>query len=173
MIDTSGPLRGFKRDVYEGGIRVPFIARWPGKVSAGKSSDELVAFWDMMPTLAEVAGATPPANVDGISVLKALEGGAVANPHAYLYWDYGHNRERYDQAVRMGDWKGVRLGRETPIELYDLSNDIGEQQDVAKQHPDIVRQIETIMARATVPNARYEVGKPYTGGAIWKKVVSK
>ena len=173
MIDTSGPLRGFKRDVYEGGIRVPFIARWPGKVPAGKSSDELVAFWDMMPTLAEVAGATPPANVDGISVLKALEGGAVANPHAYLYWDYGHNRERYDQAVRMGDWKGVRLGRETPIELYDLSNDIGEQQDVAKQHPDIVRQIETIMARATVPNARYEVGKPYTGGAIWKKVVSK
>ena len=115
---TSGPLRGFKRDLFEGGIRVPFIARWPGTVPAGKTSDEIVAFWDILPTFAELAGVESPANIDGISIVNALMGGRIKRPHEYLYWDYGHCRERYGQAVRMGNWKGIRWSHEGKIQLY-------------------------------------------------------
>jgi len=168
-INTSGPLRGFKRDLAEGGIRVPFIARWPGVVPRGESSDEIVAFWDMMPTFAALAGTDAPPNVDGISVVSALAGGRIAEPHEYLYWDYGHCRDRYDQAVRMGKWKGIRLGREAKLQLYDLDKDIGEKNDVADRYPDVVKKIEAIMKKAVTPNPRYPVGKEYTGGPIWKK----
>jgi arylsulfatase A-like enzyme len=169
ILDTSGPLRGFKRDIYEGGIRVPFIVRWPGKTPAGETSDEIVTFWDMLPTFAALAGVSAPKGLDGVSVVDALMGGTVKTPHEYLYWDYGHCRERFDQAVRLGDWKGVRLGKESPMALYDLSTDIGEEHDVASQHPDTVAKIAEIMEKAHVPNPRYEVGNLYTGGAIWKK----
>ena len=81
--------------------------------------------------MAELAGADAPDRIDGVSVVEALKGGNIANPHRYLYWDYGHCRTRYDQAVRLGDWKGIRLGRQSPLELYDLSRDIGEQTDLA------------------------------------------
>ncbi|MCB9770066.1 MAG: arylsulfatase [Candidatus Omnitrophica bacterium] len=167
--DTNGPLRGYKRDVTEGGIRVPFIASWPGKIPSGETSDEIVAFWDMMPTFAELAGVEAPSNIDGISVVDALMGGEVKNPHEYLYFDYGHCRDRYDQAVRMGDWKGIRLGQGSDIQLYNLKTDIGEEDDVAAKHPDIVKRIDEIMKEAVVPNPRYEVGNLYQGGPIWKK----
>ncbi len=168
-IDTNGPLRGFKRDLTEGGIRTPFIARWPGVVPQGESSDEIVAFWDMMPTFAELAGGEAPADTDGISVLDALSGGEIAKPHEYLYWDYGHCRDRYDQAVRMAKWKGIRLGRQSPLQLYNLERDLGEENDVAREHPEVVKKIEAIMAKAVRPNPRYRVGEEYTGGPIWKK----
>ena len=168
-INTSGPLTGFKRDLTEGGIRVPFIARWPGVVPKGASSDEIVAFWDMMPTFAEIAGTEAPSNIDGISVVDALAGGPIVKPHEYLYWDYGHCRERYDQAVRMGKWKGIRLGRDSALQLYDLENDIGEKHDIAADHPDVVKRIEAIMVEAVTPDPRYEVGRKYKGGPIWKK----
>ncbi|MCA9103652.1 MAG: arylsulfatase [Planctomycetales bacterium] len=167
LFDSAGPFRGEKRDVYEGGIRVPFVARWPGHVPAGATNDAVFAFWDMMPTFAELAGAQTPDDIDGISVVEALRGGELAAPHDYLYWDYGHNRKTYHQAVRMGDWKGVRHGAGGPIELYDLSRDEGETTNLADSQPDVVHRIERIMREAVTPSPRYEVGKRYTGSAIW------
>ena len=166
--NTNGPLRGYKRNLTEGGIRVPFIARWSGKVPAGKTSDEIIAFQDMMPTFAELAGANCSENIDGISVVDAVLGGKVKNPHQYLYWDYGFCRDRYDQAVRIGNWKGIREGQGKKTQLYDLNTDIGEENDVSVKHPNIVRQIEKIMESAVVPNERYPIGKKYTGESIWK-----
>ncbi len=167
--DTNGPLRSYKRDLTEGGIRVPFIVRWPGKVPAGKTSDELIAFQDMMPSFAELAGCSIPNNTDGISVVPALMGKELKEEHPYFYWDYGHCRERYDQAVRMGQWKGIRLGQGGKLQLYNLEEDIGETNDVAAQYPGIVKEIERIMDTAFVPSERYPVGELYTGEPIWKK----
>lgn len=167
--DTNGPLRGYKRDLTEGGIRVPLIARWPGTVSEGATSDEIIAFQDMMPTLAELAGADIPLQTDGISLVPVLTGHRQTQQHQYLYWDYGHCRDRYDQAVRMGKWKGIRQGINGRMQLYDLNEDISELNDLAEKHPDIIQQIEKIMKQAAVPDKRYEVGKIYTGGPIWTK----
>ncbi len=172
-MDTSGPLTGYKRDLTEGGIRVPFIARWHGTIPENRTSDEIIAFQDMMPTFAELADVKPAKNIDGISVVRALMGGELDQPHEYLYWDYGHCRDRYDQAVRMGKWKGIRHGQANDIELYDLSVDIAEENDLAEQHPEIVRQIGEIMQTAMVPSDRYPIGKPYEGGPIWKKSALK
>jgi arylsulfatase A-like enzyme len=152
FFDSNGPLRGGKRDVYEGGIRVPFIARWPGKVPAGRVSDQVFAFWDILPTLAELAGLSPPEGIDGISMLPALLG-QPQEGHEFLYWDYGHVRRTFKQAVRMGEWKGVRNGVRAPLELYDLRDDIGEARDVASAYPEVVQRIEELMeaARTDVP----------------------
>lgn len=144
FFDSNGPLRGFKRDLYEGGIRVPTIAWWPGTVPAGSASDEPLAFWDFMPTACELAGAEPPPRCDGVSFLAALRGEAERQPrHDYLFWAYGQKR-----AVRMGSWKAVRNGPSSPIELYDLANDIGEQRNVADQHPDRVAKARQILEEA-------------------------
>lgn len=167
--DTNGPFRGYKGDLTEGGIRVPFIARWPGKIPENKTSDEIIAFQDMMPTFAELAGVNPPKNIDGISVVNALTGNEQTKKHKYLYWDYGHRRDRYDQAVRFENWKGIRLGQHTKIQLYDLENDIGETNDLAESHPEIVREMEKMMDEAHVPSERYSLGVKYQGGPIWKK----
>lgn len=168
QFNTSGPLRGFKRDLTEGGIRVPFIARWPGTVPANRTSDAVLAFQDMLPTFAELAGADPPAGIDGKSVVAELKGRATAQRPGYLYWDYGHCRRRYDQAVRWRDWKGIKLGRTSEIQLYNLSEDIGEEHDVAASHPDIVDRIAAIMASAPSPSDRYPIGEVYRGKPIWK-----
>jgi arylsulfatase A-like enzyme len=168
LFNSAGPLRGEKRQLYEGGIRVPFIARRPGYVPAGKVSHEVIAFWDMMPTFAELAGTEAPADIDGISVAAALRGEAVQAPREYLYWDYGHNRETYHQAIRMGDWKGVRHGQGGRVEIYDLSKDSAEAHDVAAEHAEIVCKIEQLMRAAVTPSRRYEVGKLYEGGPIWQ-----
>jgi arylsulfatase A-like enzyme len=164
---SSGPLRGHKRVLYEGGIRVPFIAHWPGKIPAGKISNEIIAFWDMMPTLAEVAGTPAPDAIDGRSAMDALLGGKRQSPHDYLYWDYGHCRARFSQAVRLGDWKAVRNGRENAIELYDLKTDLGETTDVASAHPDVVSKIDAIMTAAHVESERYPLGQVYRGQSKW------
>ena len=167
---TGGPLRGFKRDLYEGGIRVPFIARWPGVIPAGKTSDEVIAFQDMLPTLASLAGVLTPADLelDGIDITSALKGEALDKPHEFLYWDYGHCRRFYDQAVRSGDWKSIRLGKEKGrVQLYDLATDPGETQDVAADHPEVVAEATAIMNKAVVENARYPIGELYRGGPIW------
>jgi len=152
FFDSNGPLRGVKRDVYEGAIRVPMIARWPGKVASGAVNEHICAFWDFLPTVAELTGVPAPENTDGISVLPALLGRPQAK-HDYLYWDYGHVRETYKQAVRMGDWKGVRVGARAPVELYNLSEDVGETTDAAPENPEIVDKIEAVMktARTDVP----------------------
>jgi arylsulfatase A-like enzyme len=155
---SHGDLRGIKRDLYEGGIRVPTIARWPGKIKAGAVSDQVWAFWDFLPTAAQLAGATPPAGIDGISMVDALFGKKQRN-HEYLYWEF-HERG-FSQAVRMGDWKGVRVrARSNPIELYDLKNDPGEKNNVAAQNPAVVAKITQIMQSARVESKTFPIMEP-------------
>ncbi len=139
--DSNGPLRGIKRDLYEGGIRVPLIARWPGRIGAGLTTDHVSAFWDFAPTLAELAGAQTPAGLDGLSMAPTLLGIGEQPRHEQLYWEF-HLRDASKQAVRRGKWKAVRLDPNGPLELYDLSADIGEANDVAADHPDVVESIE-------------------------------
>jgi arylsulfatase A-like enzyme len=145
FFQSGGPLRGIKRDLYEGGIRVPLIARWPGKIKPGVS-DLPAAFWDFLPTAAELAGAKAPAHIDGISLLPTLRGQPQTNQHAFLYWEF-HERG-FQQAVRMGDWKAVRLKVGQPLELYNLQTDLGETTDVAGQNPGVVAKIEAYLKTA-------------------------
>ena len=156
FFNSAGPLRGVKRDMYEGAMRVPMIARWPGKIEAGAVTDHVCAFWDILPTFAELAGVPAPEGIDGISIVPALLGQPQAD-HEYFYWDYGHVRETYKQAVRMGDWKGVRVGARAPLELYDLSEDPGETKNVADQLPNVVVKIEEILKKARVATPDYPI----------------
>jgi len=143
FFESAGPLRGLKASVYEGGIRVPMIARWPGKIAPGSQSGHISAFWDFYPTFADLIGAETPADVDGISLLPTLLGGpAGQEEHAYLYWEFRGGM----QAVRMGDWKAVRLTPSDPIELYNLREDLGETRDVAGAHQEVVARVAEIMA---------------------------
>ena len=146
FFDSSGPLRGIKRDLYEGGIRVPLIARWPGRIEAGGESNHVSAFWDFLPTAAEIAGAEVPLEVDGISYLPALLGG-IQREHEFLYWEF-HEGGASGQAVRMGRWKAVRLLPSAPLKLYDLSSDLGERNDVAADNPEVVKKIGDYLAGA-------------------------
>lgn len=166
--EINGPLRGFKSSLTEGGIRVPFIARWPGIVPANQVSDEIIAFQDMLPTFAELAGTSSPENIDGVSIVKPLKGGKLEQPREFLYWDYGHCRPRYDQAVRSGNWKGIRFGVGSDIQLYDLTNDLSESHDVAAKHPDVVQRIARIMETAPRTSERYPIGQVYKGKPLWK-----
>ncbi len=150
--ESVGKLRGLKGDLYEGGICVPMIARWPGKIPANSNSNHASAFWDVMPTLAELTGAKIPHDTVGISLPPTLTGQPEKQAgHAYLYWEY-HGRGG-SQAVRIGDWKGIRTevhrNPEAKILLYNLTEDISEQQDVTDQHPEIVEQIQCLMHTRT------------------------
>jgi len=153
---SSGPLRGIKRDLYEGGIRVPMIARWPGKISAGSVSGHVSAFWDFLPTAAELAGAQAPPAIDGISCLPTLLGKKQQAQHEFLYWEF-HEGRASKQAVRMGDWKAVRLSPAEPLELYDLAADIGESNDVAGEHPGVVEKIEAILESARTESEHWQL----------------
>ncbi len=153
--DSNGPLRGIKRDLYDGGIRSPFLARWPGTIQSGSVSDHISAFWDVLPTMAELTGQPIPEQVDGISFLPTLRGKPdQQEQHEYLYWEHPQTPRR-DQAVRMGPWKGVVRGWRTQepgkLELYNLETDLGEQHDVADQFPEIVQRIEGIIREAHQP----------------------
>jgi arylsulfatase A-like enzyme len=142
---TNGPLRARKGSVYEGGTRVPMIVRWPGKVKAGSVSGHPWAFCDVLPTLAELAGVRGiPRNVDGVSVAPTLLG-KRQNPARPLYWESFGDGGGFHQAVRKGQWKGVRHGLGKPLELYDLSSDIGESKDIAAAHPEVVRDLEAFL----------------------------
>jgi arylsulfatase A-like enzyme len=153
FFDSNGPLRGIKRDLYEGGIRVPMIARWPGTVKRGVASDQIWAMWDFLPTVADLVGIEAPADLDGISMLPALKGESQRN-HEFLYWEF-HERA-FSQAVRMGDWKGVRKNR-GPMELYNLKEDIGEERNIAGNHPEVVAKIEAYLARARTISEHWPV----------------
>jgi len=161
----SGNLRGRKGSLYEGGIREPFIAWWPGKIKAGSRSSHMAAIWDLLPTFAEVAGSQPAAGVDGISILPVLLG-KKQKAHEYLYWEI-HGR-RGMQAVRFGKWKAVRRGIHTnpdsPIELYNLEDDIAEKKDVAKDHPQLVQRAEAYMkSRELAVLMEWNFYKPQAG----------
>jgi arylsulfatase A len=149
---SSGPLRGIKRDLYEGGIRVPNIARWVGTIPAGRVSNQVWAHWDVLPTLADLARARVPAGLDGISMSRALRDERQPS-HPFLYWEF-HERG-FQQAVRMGRWKAVRLKTGAALELYDLEADPGEQREIAAAHPDVVSRIETYLKTARTESARW------------------
>jgi arylsulfatase A len=147
FFDSNGPLRGYKRDLFEGGIRVPLLAKWPRYIKAGSVCDHISAFWDILPTLAEITNINIPANTDGISFLPALLGKDNQKKHGYLYWEF--HEQGGKQAVRLNNWKGIRFGvhenPDSPILLYDLNVDVCEEHDVSREHPEIVRNIEEIM----------------------------
>ncbi|HEY3414789.1 MAG TPA: arylsulfatase [Armatimonadota bacterium] len=150
---SAGPLRGLKGSVYEGGIRVPLIAYRPGAIPAGRTSDHIAAFWDVFPTLLDVAGGARPAGLDGLSFAPTLTGIGDQPEHGYLFWEFpGYGGQ---QAVLMQRWKGVRREMDKGnmgVALYDLDTDIAETTDVASAHPDIVARIEEIMRRDRVPS---------------------
>ena len=154
FFNSSGPLSGRKGSLLEGGIRVPLVACWKGQIPAGQVSDLQSAFWDYLPTFCEVAGADIPAGIDGISMLPTLRGEPQSETHDFLYWEFPSYGGQ--QAVRMGNWKGIRRGLikdpAAPLQLYDLESDVGESTDVAAQHPEIVRQIQSIMQREHTPS---------------------
>jgi arylsulfatase A-like enzyme len=150
---AANGLRGFKRELYEGGLRNAGIARWPGVVPAGRVSEEPWAFWDFLPTCAELAGAKLPAGFhpDGLSLVSYLKGGP-APPRDYFYWELHEGKPQ--QAIRFGDWKAVRPGPAAPLELYDLKTDSAESRNVAAEKTDLVAKAESLMkqARADDPN---------------------
>ncbi|MCG8648937.1 MAG: arylsulfatase [Pirellulales bacterium] len=153
FFDSNGPLRGYKRSMHEGGIRVPMIARWPGKIAPGSTSEHPSAFWDFLPTACEIAGVTVGKDSDGISYLPTLLGNERAQKkHEYLYW--ASQEGATSVGVRFGNWKLVkyRAGNKTAKgsedwRLYDLTTDIGEENDLAAGHPEVVRRIRGLLDR--------------------------
>lgn len=158
---ASGPLKGLKGSMYEGGIRVPMIARWTKHIQPGSTSSHVLYFPDVLPTFAELANVSEiiPANIDGISFLPALLGKAN-NEHPFMYWEdadyertppYGEIASTLKQAVLQGDWKAVKNSPDSPVELYNLASDIGEQNNVAVEHPELVNELEQLMKTQHVP----------------------
>jgi arylsulfatase A len=153
---SSGDLRGMKRDMYEGGLRSPSLARWPGKIKAGAASEQVWAFWDLMPTLADLTKQKLPGVTDGISILPALTQGKIVE-HPPLYFEF-HERG-FSRAARIGDWKAVSLGTKLPIELFDLKDDPSETRDVAAEHPDVVKKMEDYLKTARVDSAVWPINE--------------
>ena len=144
--DSNGPLCGIKRDLFEGGIRVPMIVRWPGKIRPGTETAHVSAFWDFLPTACELAGIDPPQDIDGISYLPTLTGDdARQRQHEYLYWEYGGTR-----AVRMSKWKAVGGPGGERLQLFDLEADLGETRNVAADNPQVAERVKEIIQAAHV-----------------------
>jgi len=140
FFESAKPLRGLKGSVYEGGIRVPYVARWPGRIKAAGTNNHISAFWDFLPTCCELIGEDPPRDIDGISMLPTLFGrNQDQRKHEYLYWELSGQ-----QAVRMGKWKALRLKPGRKIELYDLDKDIAESKDLADEYPEVVAEMAEI-----------------------------
>ena len=166
LFESSGQLRGIKRDLYEGGIRVPTLVRWTKKIKPGSVSDHLGGFWDVLPTLADLAGipaSERPQQLDGLSFLPTLLGNTAGQrQHPYLYWEFHEQNGKI--AARLGKWKGVRLnanqGSESPIEVYDLENDLAEITNVAEQNPEVVAQFKAIFREARTPSTVFPEIKP-------------
>ena len=153
--DSNGPLRGIKRDLYEGGIRVPFIAWWPGTIDANTTSHHVSAFWDVLPTVAEIAGADIPKGIDGLSMLPALQGNeAQQAKHEYLYWEF-HEGQASKQAIRKDKWKFISLRPGGPFELYELEKDLGEQNDLSQQYPELIDSFKALLEKARTPDKEW------------------
>jgi arylsulfatase A-like enzyme len=153
FFNSNGELRGYKRDMYEGGIRTPMIVKWPGKIRAGTESNHISAFWDFLPTLADISGVETPDGIDGISFLPALTG-KKQKQHEYLYWEFHEQGGKI--AIRMGNWKALKLNIDKSpqgeTELYNLSADIGETNNLASSYPEIIRKMEELMKQAHNPS---------------------
>ena len=154
--ESSGPLRGIKRDLYEGGIRVPLIASWPGVIEPGSVTNHISYFGDFMATFAELASAEAPAEIKSISLLPTLNGSDEQVKHPYLYWEFYERGSR--QAVREGPWKAIRQPMFTgEIELFNLSNDVSESTDISSEHPEIVEEMRLIMEEAHVQDTLWVI----------------
>ena len=158
--DSCGALRGQKGTMYEGGLRTPMIAHWPGRIPAGAVSDAVWYYADFLPTVAEVVGVDAPDDVDGVSILPVLLGESRDVGERFLYWErFGGG---FKQAVRWKNWKAVRNSSpkllDEPLELYDLEGDIGEENDVAKAHPDVIAEIEHFMKDARTDSHNWPIG---------------
>lgn len=150
--ESSGGLRGRKAQLYEGGLRVPLLARWPGVIAPGSASDHVSAFWDVLPTVLDAAGSTTPTGLDGVSFLPTLRGASAEQlTHEALYWEHA----RRHQAVRMGDWKAVRHHPDKALELYDLAADPFEAHDIAARHPAIVARLQALMTELHTPSQHF------------------
>ncbi len=152
--DSNGPLRGYKRDLYEGGIRVPMLAKWPGQIAKGSKNDHVSAFWDVMPTIAELVKTSVPENLDGISFLPTMLNLPDQLKHDHLYWEFHERGGR--RALRKENWKLVQYqlkeGMTKNLELYDLSNDLGENNNLADEYPEVVDSLFAIMKHSRVPS---------------------
>lgn len=152
--DSNGPYRGHKRDLYEGGIRVPMLARWPGKIVPGSKSEHISAFWDVLPTVCDLAGIKPPRGIDGISFAPSLLKSGSQESHSHLYWAFHEKGGRV--AVRQGNWKLVKYNvdknPDAQWELYDLSLDVGEERNLASRYPEVVSQLSEIAVQSEVPS---------------------
>lgn len=151
---SNGELRGYKQDLYEGGVRTPLLARWPGKIAPNTTNNFLGAFWDFLPTACELASVDPPENIDGVSLVPTLLGRKDQQQHDYLYWEY--HSAGGAQAVRFGDWKAIRnnvkKNAESKLELYNLAKDPGEKHDLAGEHPDLVEKAAGYMQESHTPS---------------------
>jgi arylsulfatase A-like enzyme len=157
FFNSSGPHRGIKRSLTDGGIRVPAIARWPGVVKAGTTSDHVWAFWDFLPTACDLAGVETPKGLDGISILPTLTGQGKQAEHAFLYWEFHEGGSI--QAVRHKQWKAIRpLGK--PLQLYDVAADPGEKDEVAAKHPAVVADIEAYLKTARTESTEFPLQEP-------------
>ena len=157
--NSGGPFRGVKRDLYEGGIRVPLIVRATGKISSGQTDQSAWAFWDVLPTIAELTGTASPKNIDGLSFSPLLNGKKPVAAHEYLYWQF--NEGGLKEALTRGDWKLIRFkekGSAEKLELYNLKNDIGEKNDIAIKNSKIVKALYALMKNAKTPseNPRFD-----------------
>jgi arylsulfatase A-like enzyme len=152
FFDSNGPLKGYKRDLYEGGIRVPMIVYWPNQVPKGKTSGAVWYFADLLPTAAELSGVLPPENIDGINILPILLNHKKNISDRFLYWEFFERGFR--QAVRWKNWKAIRFKLGEPLLLFDLFRDLSEDINVAGDHPEIIEKIEAYLktARTDSPN---------------------
>lgn len=162
FFNSSKDLKGYKRDMYEGGIRVPGIAYWPGKTVQGKVSAHQATFYDVMPTLADVAGIAAPEQTDGISFLPEVLG-QQQKSHEHLYWEIIENPspKAFKQATRMGNWKAVRYGVSGKVELYDLESDLYEKNNVASDYPEVLERMKSILETESTKTSIYpSAGQP-------------
>lgn len=157
FFDSNGALKGMKRALYEGGIRVPAIAWWPGRIAAGTTTDHQSAFWDFLATACDIAEVNLPTSTDGISYLPVMTG-TEQSTHDYLYWEFFEQGGR--TGIRKGNWKAVRYDMssdpEAPIELYDLTTDISEENNIAGEHPEVVAEMDQLMKTARTPSEEFK-----------------
>ena len=163
--NSNGTLRGLKRDLYEGGIRVPMVVKWSNVVAEGSRTEHISAFWDFLPTVADIVGDKQVVNTDGISYLPTLQGDTTQEKHSHLYWEFHENNGTL--AIRQGDWKGVirNLSKGGVMELYNLQDDLGEQNNVAASHPELVAELMVLLRESRTQSEDYKFAlDSYNGG---------